>query len=171
MTHAIVNVEKINRGGVELVNLVHTADMDNGVVAHLGDYVTGEGELRQVVVPTAQSILTDPVALVASSEIQGDMYLPYSTLKDFFNKANLPARGYRLPVGAQFEITTDGFDGVAVKNQYLIPQAGSLRLVAAADLTGNTRFAVKVVATGLKFGYTGNGFEKKDSVLVEVVKN
>jgi hypothetical protein len=171
MTHAIVNVEKINRGGVELVNLVHTADMDNGVIAHVGDLVTGEGELRQVAVPTAQSILTDPVVLVASPEIQGDMYLPYSTLQDFYNKANIPARGYRLPVGAQFTITTDGFDGVAVKDQYLIPQAGDLRLVAAADLTGNTKFAVKVLSTTEKFGYTGNGFDKKSAVLVEVVKN
>jgi hypothetical protein len=137
----------------------------------LGDYVAGEGELRQVVIPTAQSILTDSVAVIHSPEIQGELYLPYNTLKDFYNKANTPARGYRLPVGAQYEITTDGFDGTAVKGQYLIPQAGSLRLVAAADLSGGTRFALKVVATGLKFGYTGNGFEKKDSVLVEVVKN
>lgn len=171
MSHAIVNVEKLNRGGVELVNLVHTADMDNGVVAHVGDFATGEGELRQVVVPTAQSITTDPVVLVASHEIQGAMYEPYSTLKDFYNVSGNPALGYRLPIGAQFSITTDGFDGTAVKGSYLIPQANSLRLAVAADLTGGTIFAAKIVEVGLSFGYTGSGFDKKSSILVEVVKN
>lgn len=171
MTHAIVNIEKLNRDGVELVNLVHTADMDNGVVAHVGDLVQGEGELRQVVVPTAQSITTDPVAFIHSPEIQGDMYLPYSTLKDFYNPANKPARGYYLPVGSQFKITTDGFDGVAAKGKYLVPQAGSLRLVVADDLSGGTKFAAKIIAVGEKLGYTGTGFIKKDAVLVEVVKN
>jgi hypothetical protein len=171
MSHAIVNIEKLNRDGVELVNLVHTADMDNGVVAHVGDLVAGEGELRQVVVPTAQSITSDPVVLVHSDEIQGDMYLPYSTLKDFYNAAGRPARGYRLPVGAQVMITTDGFDGVAALGKYLIPQAGSLRLVVANDLAGGTKFVAKVISAGEKFGYTGVGFQKKDAVLIEIVKN
>jgi hypothetical protein len=169
--HAIVTIEKVNRDGVELVNVQHTADMDNGSVVHLGDFVTGEGELRQVSVPTSASILADPLFLVHSPEIQGDMYLPYSTLKDFYNPANKPARGYRLPVGAQFKITTDGFDGTAAKNSYLIPQAGSVRLKVAADLNAGTRFAAKIIATGETLGYTGTGFQKKDAILVEIIKN
>jgi hypothetical protein len=171
MSHAIVTIEKLNRDGVELANVQHTADMDNGSVVHLGDFVAGEGELRQVVVPTSQSITADPLFFVHSTEIQGDMYLPYSTLKDFYNPANKPARSYRLPVGALVNITTDGYDGTAAKGSYLIPQAGSLRLKVAADLTGGTRFAAKIISVTETNGYTGNGFEKKAAILVEVVKN
>lgn len=171
MTHAIVNIEKLNRDGVELANVQHTADMDNGVVVQLGDFVSGEGELRQVVVPTAGSIQTDATYLVHSPEIQGAMYEPYATLQDFYNPANKPARGYRLPVGAIVKITTDGFDGTAAKGSYLIPQAGSLRLKVAADLSGGTRFAAKIISVGETLGYTGVGFTKKDAILVEVVKN
>lgn len=171
MAHAIVQIEKLNRGGVELVNVQHTEDMDNGSVVHVGNLVAGEGELREVVVPTTASIATDSVAFIHTPEIQGEMYLPYSTLKDFYNPANKPARGYYLPVGAQIRITTDGFDGVAAVGKYLIPQNGSVKLAVADDLTGGTKFAAKVVSVGEKFGYTGNGFEKKDAVLIEVVKN
>lgn len=171
MTHAIVNIEKLNRDGVELANVQHTADMDNGSVVNLGDFVAGEGELRQVSIPTAQSITSDPLYFVHSTEIQGAMYEPYSTLQDFYNPANKPARAYRLPVGAIVKITTDGFDGTAAKGNYLIPQAGSLRLVVAADLTGGTRFAAKVIEIGDTLGYTGDGFQKKSAILVEIVKN
>jgi hypothetical protein len=170
MSHAIVDVQKINHDAASLESVVHTADMDNGVVVMLGAQVTGEGELKQVVVPATATITVNEVLLVASPEIQGPMYEPYNTLQDFFNPANKPARAYRLRVGEEFLITIDGFDGTAAVNSYLIPQNASLKLVVAADLTGATRFAAKIIQTGLKFGYTGTGFGKKDAILVKVVK-
>jgi hypothetical protein len=171
MTHAIVDIEKINHEAASVVSVQHTADMDNGVVAHVGDFVSGEGELRQVVIPTTASITSSSVVLVKSPEIQGAMYEPYSTLQDFYNAANRPATAFRLRAGDQFKITTDGFDGTAAVDSYLIPQNNSLRLAVAADLSGNTVFAAKILQTGLKSGYTGTGWAKKDAILVEVVKN
>jgi hypothetical protein len=168
-SHAIFTIEKKSES-VVLASVQHTADMDNGSVVHAGDFVSGSGEVRQVVVPTAQSILTDEVLLVHSPEIQGNMYLPYSTLQDFYNPANKPARAYYPHVGMQFTISTDGFDGTAAQGKYLIPQAGSIRLTVANDLSGGTRFAAKILDTTGQFGYTGNGYQKKNVVLCEVVK-
>lgn len=170
MTHAIVEIEKINHEAASLVSVQHTVDMDNGVVCHVGDFVAGEGELRQVVVPSTASITTDSVVFVKSPEIQGAMYEPYATLQDFYNAANKPATSFRLPVGAQFKISTDGFDGTAAVDSYLIPQNASLRLAVAADLTGGTKFAAKIIQTGLTSGYTGVGYAKKAAILAEVVK-
>lgn len=171
MSHAIVNVEKVNHEATSLESVVHTADMDNGSVVHLGDLVSGNGELRQVVVPSTASITADELLFVASPEIQGPMYEPYSTLQDFYNPANKPARAYRFRKGDQFLITTDGFDGTAAKDSYLIPQNGSVRLAVAADLSGGTTWAAQIIKTGEKFGYTGQGYTKKDAILVQVVKS
>lgn len=169
-SHAIVDIEKINHEASYPVSVQHTADMDNGVVCHLGDLLSGNGELRQVVVPTTASITSEDVVLVKSPEIQGAMYEPYATLQDFCNAANTPATAFRLRKGDQIKITTDGFDGTAAVDSYLIPQNGSLRLVVAANLSGGTTFAAKILQTGLKSGYNGTGWNKKDAILVEVVK-
>lgn len=169
-SHAIVTIEKLNRNAAMTETVVHTADMDNGSVVHLGNLVTGSGEQRQVSVPTSSSIQTDEVLLVKSHEIQGNLYLPYSTLQDFYIPSGNLALAYHPQVGMEFSITTDGFDGTAAVGSYLIPQAGSVRLTVAPNLSGGTRFAAKILDTSGSFGYTGSGYAKKSTVLAQVVK-
>lgn len=170
MNHIMVNLDRVKAvydGNMESV--VNTADMDNGSFVGLGAEDTTNRELRAVVVPTTASILTDEVLIVKSPEIQGAMYIPGTELKDFYNPANKPARAYHLAVGDIFTITTDGVTGTTSVGKFLIPQNASTQLAVAADLTGGTRFAAKIIEAGT-FGYTGTGWGKMTSVTAQVVK-
>lgn len=163
MTNPIVNLDKIQAKKVgNLESLQYTADVANGSVAMVGDLVTGERELKNVVVPATAKLTSDEVVLIASPEVN---YLPGKSLEDFVNLANQPMRAYHLTIGDIFTISDDGIDGTTVVDQYVIPQNASLKLAAAADLTGGTRFAAKVISKG-NIGF-GNA---KAATTVQVVK-
>lgn len=169
--HVMVNLDKIaalQNGNIESV--VHTVDMDNGSLINLGGIADPSNpELKQVVVPSTATLGSEEVLLVHSPEVQGNMYLPGTELKDFYNPANKPARALHLTVGDIFTITSDGVDGTPAVGKYIIPQNGSLKPIVADDLSGNTRFAAKIISMG-KFGYTGSGLAKQDAITVQVVK-
>lgn len=143
MARAILRLDRVEAtktGAIESV--VANVDLEQGCVVHLGDFVAGEKELRQAVVPTATSITTDEVVLIASDERQ---IMPVSP-QDYYIPANTPVRALHLRVGDYFTITADGLVGTPVVGRYVVPQAGSTKLAVAADLTGGTRFAGKILA-------------------------
>jgi hypothetical protein len=162
MAYPIVNLDKLQatKSG-NLESLKHSADVPNGSVAHVGTLVAGERDLFNLVVPATATLQTTEVVLVASPEV---LYLPGKSLEDFVNLAGIPMRAYHLDRGDIFTISDDGIDGATVEGQYVIPQNGSLKLVAAADLTGNTKFAAKVIKK------TTIGFNAKPATVVQVVK-
>lgn len=129
-------------GNIESV--VHTAELQNGMVINLGALKAGERELRQVATPATATLGSEEVLLVYSAEVMYDERL--NKLSDFVIPAGTPARAYHLTVGDIFTITDDGITGTTVVGQYVVPANGSLRLAAAADLSGGTRFAGKVIA-------------------------
>lgn len=133
--------QAVYAGNIESV--VHTAELQNGMVINLGDLKAGERELREVAVPATATLGSEEVLLVYSPEV---MYDERKTLADFTIPAGTPARAYHLTVGDIFTITDDGITGSTVVGQYVVPANGSLRLTAAADLSGGTRFAGKVIA-------------------------
>jgi hypothetical protein len=163
MAYPIVNLDKIQaKKNGNLESLQHVADVPQGSVAHVGTLVAGTRDVFNVVVPTTASITTDEVVLIASPEYN---YLPGKSLEDFVNVTGLNMRGYHLTEGDTFTISDDGIDGTTVEGQYVIPQNASMKLKAAADLTGGTRFAAKVIKkTTIGFGGT------KAATVVKVVK-
>lgn len=163
MTYPIVNLDKIQAkkfGNLE--SLQHTADVQNGAVAHVGDLVSGTRDVHNLVVPTTASISTEEVVLVASPEYN---YLPGKSLEDFVNVAGQPMRAYHLTEGDVFTVSDDGIDGATVVGQFVVPQDGSLKLATAADLSGGTRFAAKVIEKRT-IGFGG----AKAATVVQVVK-
>jgi hypothetical protein len=162
MAYPIVNLDKLQaKKNGNLESLQHTADVPQGTVAHVGSLVAGTRDVFNVVVPSTASILTDEVVLIASPEYN---YLPGKSLEDFVNVTGLNMRAYHLHVGDTFTISDDGIDGTTVEGQFIIPQNASMKLKAAADLTGGTRFAAKVIKK------TTIGFTGKPATVVKVVK-
>lgn len=162
MAYAIVNLDKLQASKTgNLESLKHTADVPNGSVAHVGTLVAGERDLFNLVVPTTASIANTEVVLIASPEV---VYLPGKSLEDFVNVTGIPMRAFHLHAGDVFTISDDGLDGTTVEGQYVIPQNNSLKLIAAVDLTGGTKFAAKVIKK------TTIGFTGKAASVVQVVK-
>lgn len=163
MTYPIVNLDKIQAkkfGNLE--SLQHTADVPNGAVAHVGSLVAGTRDVYNLVVPSADSVASEEIVLVASPEYN---YLPGKSLEDFVNVAGQPMRAYHLTEGDVFTISDDGIDGATVVGQYVVPQDGSLKLAVAADLSGGTRFAAKVIEKRtIGFG------SAKPATVVQVIK-
>lgn len=149
---AIVRLDKVQavyNGNIESVQ--HDADLEQGSIINLGALMTGEREIRAVAEPATATLGTAEVLLVASPEV---LYESGKSLADFVNKADKPCRAYHLTVGDIFTVSDSNITGTTVKDQYLIPADGSFKLTAAADLTGNTKFAAVVLEKGT-LGYAG----------------
>lgn len=163
MSNPIVNLDKLQaKKNGNLESLQHTVDVPNGYVAHLGTLVAGTRNVFNVVVPTTASIANTEVVLIASPEFT---YLPGKSLEDFINPTGLNMRAYHLHAGDVFTVSDDTIDGTTVVGQYIIPQNASMKLAAAADLSGGTKFAAKVIQkTTIGFGGA------KTATVVQVVK-
>lgn len=149
----MINLEKVQAiyvGNIDTVQ--HDAVMKNGYVCNLGAKVTGNPEAFVVATPATATLGTEEVVLIASPEV---MYEANKNISDFEIAANKPARAYHLTVGDVILFSDDLIDGTPVVGQYVIPQNGSLKLVAAADLSGGTRLAFKVDAQ-TTIGYNAN---------------
>jgi hypothetical protein len=139
---AIVRLDKVHatyNGNLESVKFV--AAQTNGVIAVLNGLAAGEREVQNAIAPT--DALTQEIVLVSAPEV---MYDPRKQgLKDFVIDAGTAVRAYHLAAGDIITITDDLIDGVSVLGQYLVPVNGEFKLNPAADLTGATRFAAKVI--------------------------
>jgi hypothetical protein len=163
MSNPIVNLDKLQaKKNGNLESLQYTSDVPNGYVAHVGSLVSGTRNVFNAVLPTTASIANTEVVLIASPEYN---YLPGKSLEDFINPAGLNMRAYHLHAGDIFTVSDDAIDGTTVVGQYLIPQNASMKLAAAADLTGGTKFAAKVIDKKT-IGFGG----AKAATVVQVVK-
>ena len=164
--HNIINLDKVQsvyNGNLE--SMVHTKDMDNASFVHVGGLHTGERELKDVKLPTAESIKTDSIVVIASDEVIKDNRTGYS-LSEFYNKANQPMKAYHLITGDILTITKTAIEGEPVVGKYLVPTAGSEKLTVADDLAGGTRFVAEILDTTEKLGH-----ENLDAVVLQVKSN
>ncbi|OPH47616.1 hypothetical protein BC351_10525 [Paenibacillus ferrarius] len=144
---ACVNLNDMS--GFQIDTLVkavqNTVPMDNGSLVTLGGIVAGNPDVRVVAAPV--DVLKDEILLVHSPEIIeiNGLRVPLTDVTLFTNPANRPARAYRLRVGDTYTTTDDGFTGTSVLLQYVVPVNGSMKPAVAADLTGNTRLALRVI--------------------------
>lgn len=164
--HNIINLDKVQsvyNGNLE--SMVHTKDMDNASFIHVGGLHEGERELKDVKMPTAESIKTDSIVVIASDEVIKDTRTSYS-LSEFYNKANQPMKAYHLVTGDILTITKTAIEGEPVVGKYLIPTAGSVKLTISDDLSGGTRFVAEILDIDEKLGY-----ENLDAVVFQVKGN
>ena len=141
-------------GGIESVK--HNARLENGMVHHVAGLAAGEREVKSVVTPSTASILTDSILLHASPELN---YVEGETILDFSVEVGKIGRSYHLEVGDIITVTDAVITGASVVGQFLIPANNSLKLTAAANLDGGTRFAARVLEKGSIYGQASTTFQ------------
>ena len=167
--HVVINTDKClaSKYG-HSVSVVYSADLDNGSFVALGNLDINNQEVFNAELPSTPT--TDVLVMTATPEFQVDLYLPGKTLKDFYNPAGKTIRTIYFTVGDILFITDNGIDGATVTNQFAVPQAGSVKLAAATDLSGGTRLAFRVIAKNNGFSYTGSTYAKEPGSVLLCVK-
>jgi len=163
MDHIIVNLDKVlsaYNGNIESVQ--HTSSLDNGSFINLGAFISGAREIRAVALPATATLATEEVLLVAAPEL---MAMPGTTLKDFYNPANVAMRAYHLSVGDIFTVSAAAITGSpdVTTNKYVLPADGVTTLAAGSSL-GTTRFAGKIIEV------TTIGYNKGTAYTIQVIK-
>jgi hypothetical protein len=149
---AIVRLDKVNAAySGNLESLKFGADATNGLFVHVGNLVTGERELHDVVAPSATTFEKQEVVLHASPEVMYDER-KYK-LADFVLDAGVAGRGYHLTEGDVVTLTSDLFTAAPTVGQFVVPDdASSMKLKPSADGTVtvgttvyNPKFQAKVI--------------------------
>jgi len=119
--------------------------MDNGNLVVLGGIIAGNPDVRSCTAPV--DVTKDELLLVHAPEIIeiNGLRVPLTDVTLFTNPANRPCRAYRLKIGDTLTWTDDAFTGTSVLTQYIVPVNATLKPAVAADLTGGTRIAFKVI--------------------------
>lgn len=117
-----------------------TADVDNGVIALLGELETGEREIRKASAAADDSNLANCV-VIATPEVMYDERL--KNLDEFYNKAGTICRGYRLRQGNMFSVTADAFASSPT----------SLTVGTALGIGSNGKIATSVGNSKTTLGY------------------
>lgn len=132
-------------GNIETI--VADIDLDNGSFVAIGGLAGMGGEVVKAEAPT--DVTTQEVLLVASPEVVYDVK---ESIYDFYNPAGKPTRAFHLYAGDIIGVSSNMIDGEAVKDQFLIPKNGQVKLTPAENLEGGTRFAAQVIATEKQMG-------------------
>lgn len=111
------------------------ADIENGNIVTLGDYLAGEREVRKAMVPAVDTKLRD-LYLVATPEVVKDK--TYYGLGEFINKKGEIIRCYRLTSGDIFSVTKEALDGTAVVGSVVEAQANTKAKIVEAATSGST---------------------------------
>lgn len=111
------------------------AAIENGHVVTLGNYLTGERELKKATAPAADTKVRD-LYLVASPEVVKDK--DYFGLGDFINEAGAAIRCYRLTPGDIFSVTKEAVDGTAAVGSIVEAQASTKLKIVTTATTGST---------------------------------
>lgn len=133
------------------------ADIDNGNLVEIGGLLDGEREIYEAKAPTANTD-KDDLVIVGTPELLYDERL--RALDDFYNKADRPARAYRLHKGDIFSVTKEAFGPnatapkvgdtvVAGTDTYLHTSAGAeseivIGRVMHIETNGYTYYAIEV---------------------------
>ena len=166
--HVVVKIGKMASTNVDsyITSVQNTVDMENGSLVVLQDRIPGNPDVYACSAPV--DVTKEEVLLVESPvivEVNG-FRLDIDDPTLFYNPANRPARARKLKVGDKFTITANGFSAAPTVGQYAVPANGSYLFAPAADLTGGTVVACKVVAK-TTISVAGN---KIDAYELEVVK-
>jgi len=149
-THVIFKAGKMASKHIDsyLRSVQHpTVTLDNGNFVILTGLVSGEADVWTAATPsdvTAQEVfvIDDPVRNL----IDGAYAIDVSDPRNFYVPATRTARARKILHGDTCYITAAGFASAPTVGAYAVPANGALTLAPAANLTGSTIVAFKVVA-------------------------
>jgi len=149
-THAIFKTGKMASKHIDsyLRNVQSTSNLDNGNVVILTGLVSGQTDLWVGATPsdvTAQEvfIIDDPVRNLISGSYAIDVVDP----REFYVPAGRACRARKLVMGDTCYVSAAAFASAPTVGAYAVPANGALTLAPAANLSGSTKVAFKVVAT------------------------
>lgn len=162
MAKTLIRLDKVQAYEVgNIVNVIHSAELENGRFINLGVESTDVAGAYDVAIPATATLDSEEVLLHASAEV---IYDPTKSIDDFALEAGKLGRAFHLTVGDQITVTQDAFETIGAEGTFLIPQDGSTKLVGAADLTDGTKLAIKIVDKSVTLGMG------REAVTVRVVK-
>lgn len=177
---SVLRKDKVNStyfGGGHIHNVViNDLELENGFVVKLGDFLTGERELREALVPTGAE---DKVVLISHPEVMYDeSKLSSNSLQKFYREEGQATRAMDLTAGDIISISKEGLTLLgadAVVGNYVIPQAGSAKLAESATVAGTEGFVGKIIGnepigTATMVGEAGSVSRVIDFVVIEVQK-
>jgi len=94
------------------------AEIDNGSIVEVGDYLDGSREVRKATAPTASTPISK-LAVIANPEVIYDESRQYG-LEEYVNAADKVVRGYKLHSNDGYSVTKEGFNGVPSKGKYVV---------------------------------------------------
>lgn len=148
------------KGGSGLISIKAAIEFENGFVFAASDLATGEREIFTPVQFVTATITTDSLYLHASPEVT---YLAGQTITDYALAIGDVGRGILLRKGDIITISNSMLTGTLTVGRYLIPANASYFLASAADLSGGTIFAAKLIETTTIYGQAAS--------VLEVIKN
>lgn len=147
-THAIFEVEKMMSEHIDTYlkhGSAHAA-LDNGNIVTAGTLVSGEKDLYTTAAPT--DVTADTMYIVDAVKIDQFEGYRIDFSKDpryFYTNSGEPARLRKLAVGDTCKISAAGFASAPTAGAYAVPANGVLTLAPAANLSGSTKIAFKVL--------------------------
>lgn len=118
------------------------AEIENGSIVTLGEYLPGERELRKATAPTATTKLNN-LFLVATPEVIKDK--TYYGLGEFINKAGDAIRCYRLVSGNIYSVSKEALEGTPAVGSLVEAQAKTKAKVVSSLTSGSTEIG-KIIA-------------------------
>lgn len=147
--------------------------LDDGYVGVIGAHAAGEDILSAI--GKASDVTAEEVVMVLGIKAYlEDTYgnrVPMTDPTLITYPIDKPTRAYRLKIGDRFNVANTAINGTAVKDQFLVPANAAWLMVPAANLTGATKVAFRVVKTNGDDGQTINKGTSTEiaSTLIEVV--
>lgn len=181
MAYSVVrldNVKAVYTGHIFSVKAPE--ELQNGFVGHLGDFVNGEREVRNLEKPTKDSIDKKGLVLIAHSPINYDESTMASASEQNYKiEVGKVVRAYELHEHDIFSVTKEGINLIganATVGNYVVAQDGSFKLKEVATLTGTEAFVGKIIAqevvgTTTVVGANGAVGHVLEYVVIEVIKN
>ena len=161
MAYGIVRIDKVRScyvGHLESVQFDGTVTttifpqnkIENGMICNVGTLLTGEREIKEMVVPATATLATAPVYLIAVPEINYTQTKKTdASLQNFATSTDEPVRAYSLEQGDIFSVSQDMITALAnntpVVGNYVVAANGVLKLKEAATLAGTEKFAGKII--------------------------
>ena len=150
-THIIFKAGKMASKHIDsyLRSVQHpTETLDNGNFVILTGLVSGETDVWTAATPsdvTAQEVfvIDDPVRNL----IDGVYAIDVADPRNFYVPATRTARARKVLHGDTCYMTALGFSSTPTVDAYAVPANGSFKLAPAANLSGSTKIAFKVIAT------------------------
>jgi hypothetical protein len=117
--------------------------IDNGHVVALDSLITGEREVWKAVTPAANDDLSG-IVILGSPEIMYDERL--RNLTDFYNEADVAARGYMLSAGDIFTVSADAVTATTPAVGNVVELQADTKLKVVATLTSGSTQVGTIIA-------------------------